>query len=181
MIKIKRPNKKVAIITVVVLACAGIGGYALWQKHTNDDRKASGKTTNIGGINYGPPTDEDKKETEQHKKDLQQQNESQSSSASSNSSGLKQASVVITYASSSEVRGYVGNAFEDGGICTATFTKDSSKVTATSSGFMDVNKTTCTPIAINQGRLTSGSWNVVLSYRSSNYSGSSASQIINVP
>jgi hypothetical protein len=130
-------------------------------------------------VNYGPPTKEEIKETEQHKQELEKKLGTGNTPPPPSTS--KQANVIVTYASVSETRGYVGNVFEDGGTCTATFTKGSVKVSGTSSGITDVNKTTCPAIAIDPSKLSSGDWTVVLSYSSSTASGTSESKTVSVP
>jgi uncharacterized protein YxeA len=170
MNKLFGTKKRTVITLLVVLLIAG-GGYFAW--HQNHKPKPLG----VGEVNYGGPTEAEKKEAEDHKKQLEKdQHNSQSSG-----NAAQNATVVITYLSSSEARGYITNVLEDGGTCTITLTKGSSKVTASSTGIMDVNKTTCGPMSISPGQLTSGDWTAVLSYTSSKANGSSAPQKLSVP
>lgn len=164
-------SKKKAAIAVVVLVIIGGGGYVAWHQ-THKPKKTLG----IGQVNYGPPTSAEKKETEQHKQELENNQNNQSSG-----NQAPKANVVITYLSTTEARGYVTNVLEDGGTCTITLTKGSAKVTASSTGIMDVNKTTCGPMSIDQSQLSSGDWTAVLSYSSSKATGSSAAQTLSVP
>lgn len=135
------------------------------------------KPVGLGEINYGPATKAEKKETEEHKKNLEKQVGSNDSTTKSEVPEGK-ANVVVTYVSSTESRGYVSNVFEDGGTCTITYTKGSQKVTGSSEGIMDVNKTTCPTITVPV--LSSGDWTAVLSYSSPKISGSSAPQTVKV-
>lgn len=170
MLKIQGLSRTKKILLLVVLAVVvGAVGYGIWYKVADHP-----KPVGAGEINYGPPTKTEKKETEQHKKDLESQQ-------SSSDSQTGQATVVITYLSTTEARGYVSGVFEDGGTCTLTLTKGTTKVSGTSTGISDVNKTTCGPISIQSGQLTSGDWNAVLSYKSDTASGSSTTQSLRVP
>lgn len=141
------------------------------------------QNTGSAGVNYGPPSDAEKKETEQFKKDLEKKTTTQSSPSNS-SSASKQANVTMSYANyeSNQVSsaGFVNNVFEDGGVCTLTLSKGSTKITGTSTGLQDVNKTTCSPINIDRSKLGPGEWSAVLSYSSSSASGSSPARIVNV-
>jgi hypothetical protein len=165
-------KKKVALVVAAVVIVAGGGAFAWHQTHKP-------KPVPIGGVNYGGPTKAEKKETEAHKKSLEQ-NEGDNQKPST-TNGKINAGVVITYLSATEARGYATNVVEAGGNCTLTLTKDSAKVTATSSAIDDVNKSTCGPISISQGQLSSGTWTAVLSYSSDKAAGSSPSQKLNVP
>jgi hypothetical protein len=167
--KLSRIGKKKIIIGLVVIVAVG-GAAAAWALTRNDNPKP----LKVGEVNYGPPTKAEKKETEEHKQQLEN-NQNQSTDAK------PKIGVVITYLSKTEARGYATGVFEDGGTCTLTLTKGSAKVTGISTGIMDVNKTTCGPISIDQSQLTSGNWTAILSYSSSTGSGSSESQTLSVP
>lgn len=168
--KLARFGKKKIIISVIVIALVG-GGVAYAIIKHNDKPKPLG----IGQVNYGPPTSAEKKETDQHKKQLEENQNNQSSDSK------PKIGVVITYLSTTEARGYASGVFEDGGTCTLTLTKGSSKITGTSTAVADVNKSTCGPISIDQSQLSSGTWTAVLSYSSPSGTGSSESQTLNVP
>jgi hypothetical protein len=168
--KLSRIGKKKIIIGLVVVVLAG-GGTAVWALTRNDNPKP----LKVGEVNYGPPTKAEKKETDEHKKQLEDDQNNQSTDSK------PKIGVVITYLSKTEARGYATGVFEDGGTCTLTLTKGSAKITGTSTGIMDVNKTTCGPISIDQNQLTPGDWTAVLSYSSASGSGSSESQKLNVP
>lgn len=182
-------NKKTIVILVVILLVIGLAAAYYF---TNHDKNTSGKgsgqpTTNIGGINYGPPTEQDKAEADQRKQTLQNQSGSTATQSSGNATSVTtQAAVTITFVNYSnsavQAAGFVGNVFEDGGNCTLTISKGSSKVSATSTGFKDVNKTTCPPITINRSQIPQGGdWSAILSYNSSKASGSSTPKTISVP
>lgn len=167
-------NKRNLIIIIATLLLLGGVAGAFILKNKN-------KPSGIGpdGINYNPPTEAEKKETEQFKKDLEARTNNQTNNASS------QANVTMTYLTYQDNKvssaGFINNVFEDGGTCTLTLTKGSAKVSAASTGLQDVNKTTCPSISIERSKLQSGEWSAVLSYSSSTISGSSSARSINVP
>ena len=96
------------------------------------------------------------------------------------------ADVVMTYGlydaptSSVVVSGYVGNAVEDGGVCTLTLTQGSSVVTAETSGAADARTTSCGALSIDRSRLSAGTWSAVLGYASSTTTGASTALMIEV-
>lgn len=147
---------------------------------TADQNNQPNNTKN--GINYAPPTEEEKQEAVQHKQDISQKIDPQSKPSSNPASDSNQASVVITslFVENGKVRGagIIGNIFEEGGTCTLTLTKGSEKLSGTSQGIQDVNKTTCPPIYI---KASGGQWAAVMSYNLQGVSGTSPPQTINVP
>lgn len=159
------------IAGIVVLALIA-GGLWLWQSNDQKAKNAAGQTA--------PSIQAEKENTEKFEKALQEQKKSggESVGGSSSNSNLAVANVILAAATTSETRGYVSNVLEDGGTCTATYTKGSTKVTGTSTGFVDVNKTTCAPIPISG--LSRGDWVVVLSYKSATASGASQAITLNV-
>lgn len=175
MFKNKKTNKnaKVVISVCIILVIATVGIW-LWQKPGGKTTPADSAEGN--SINYSPPTDQEIKETEQNKKELEDRSHSGSGS---NQPSNASANAILTRVSSTEASGYISNVFEDGGTCTIVITKGSTKVTASSTGFKDVNKTSCSPL--NYSTLGSGDWSAVLSYNSSTISGSSAALPVKVP
>jgi len=70
---------------------------------------------------------------------------------------------------------------EEGGTCTATATKGSKKVTVTQSADYNVNRVECGGLRFDRANLSSGSWNVTVSYLSKKFTGTSASTTVKVP
>src|SRR4030095_16005060 len=181
--KIKRALNKKTLLVIVAILIATVG--VVWFVNRGDDTPSTSNSQPDSSINYGPPTEEEKQETERHKQELEDKLGSDNSSTPAPPSG-SQASIVMTYATYTnggvEASGFVSNVFEDGGTCTLTLSKGSLSVTGNSQGFVDVNKTSCPPIVINRSQIPeSGDWTAVLSYSSSSAKGSSSSQTINVP
>lgn len=168
-----RRKKTLIIVAVVALAiAAGVVGFFAVKHFTQDKAELP-----VGGVNYDPPTSAEKKEAEEHKKELEEQANTTTSGANANAT----ATVTITYLSVSETRGFVSGVVEEGGTCTLTLIKGSTKVTATSTAIDDVNKTTCGPISVDPSKLSSGEWDATLSYTSPTISGTSATTKLKVP
>ena len=70
---------------------------------------------------------------------------------------------------------------EQGGVCTATATKGSKKVTVTQQADYNVNRTECGGLRFDLADLSSGSWKVVVSYSSKKYTGTSPTTTVKVP
>ncbi len=151
---------------LLILLLAGFG-WAHWHNK-------SSPTTTTGG-NLSPTTAAEQQAATDTKNKIVQDQKNQ---AATPSVGTKNVSVVITSATSTDVRGYAYGVFEDGGTCTATATKGSQTFTKASVGFKNVSYTSCSPIHWDSS-LTPGSWIINLSYKSATAQGS-ASQVIEV-
>lgn len=88
--------------------------------------------------------------------------------------------VLITSAEASTVRAQVSGVVEDGGICTATYIKGSDVYKRTSTGMANVSYTQCQPIRPEAGKLTKGTWKVVVDYNSNEGKGSSLESAITI-
>ncbi len=166
-------NKKILLIAgITAIAIAGLGGYALMSN--KDDVK-----TTPSGVRLTPPTEQELSETEQRKKDLARAQEQAKANPEAGST-KKQVSVVITNASQSTVNSYVSGVFEDGGICTATFTSGAKSLTKTSVGFPNASYTQCPPVNLEAGFLSPGQWKVTVGYSSATAEGTSLVQTIEV-
>lgn len=148
-----------------VLALALIAGGAwLWYASAQEAKDAAGQTAQS--------IEAEKESTEEFEKKLQEQKSNDSTGrTTSEASNLTVANVILGAATETEMRGYISNVLEEGGICTASYTKGSTVITGTSKGFVDVNKTTCPPISVTG--LSRGDWTATLSYKSATASGKS--------
>lgn len=149
---------------LLILLLAGFG-WAHWHKPS--------PTTTTGAGNLTPATAVEKQETADHKDQIIEEQKNQTAPPSSS---IKNVSVVITGATSTDVRGYASGVFEDGGTCTATATKGSQTITKTSAGFKNVSYTSCLPIYWDSP-LARGSWTINLSYKSATAQGSNGQTI----
>jgi cytoskeletal protein RodZ len=169
----KRKNKlskisKPLLITGLVLVL-GLSSYAFLNHKHNNSSNTTSKPNNSSpnsNINYGPPSNAEKQETQAHKDELAQSDHSQPPPPTS--SGKRAVTPRITSTEGSQVYAYVPGVFEDGGTCTATFTQGTQKIVKTSQGFANATYTSCSPIS-----RPSGAWTVIVSYSSSTAEGSS--------
>jgi Na+-transporting methylmalonyl-CoA/oxaloacetate decarboxylase gamma subunit len=77
-----------------------------------------------------------------------------------------------------EATAFVSGVLEPG-TCTLTLTSGATTVTAQSPAAPDATTTTCAPVDVPRSRLSAGTWQAVVSYRSSTSEGtSSASQVV---
>jgi hypothetical protein len=189
MKKIHTKTRKILVFATIsiVVVCASIGTVLYFNR-------GGGPTTTGGsGVNLNPPTEQDKKETAEFKKALEdklntggQSDSSPSPAPAPNTDTTPSLMVTLSYISPSaqtvQAGGYLTGILEDNGTCTLTLTKGSLRATGTSTGFIDVNKTTCPQISIERSQLSqSGQWTAVLSYKSTKASGASAPQAVNIP
>ncbi len=143
--------------------------------------KAPQKTSSNGTINYGPPTEQEKKETEEFK-DRQGTN---SGTTSPSTPGQKKSVVpVITSWGQDpttkivDASGYVAGIYEAGGNCTLTLEKSGQKITESKEAIKDAQTVSCGVIKIDSGRLSAGIWSATLTYSSSTSQGTS--QAVNI-
>lgn len=168
--------KKLAVLLIcVTLVATGIVAY------TNYRKKAEVPTANGQTIIYAPATDEEKKNNDINKERIVANNNIQDTPTQTPGSNTQKKSVtpIITNTSSS-INAYIPGIFEEGGVCTASFTKASITKTKTSVGFQNVSYTQCSPIVLENNFLSTGQWVVTVSYNSASASGASASQTIEV-
>ena len=172
---------------VVVLVASGVAFMLYLNSNKDNNTVTANNPSSIDGINYGPPTEQEKQETEQFKKDQEakQDTNTDSQTGSTPSQQNGSANIVITNLQSSSqavtASGFISNVFEDGGTCTLNLTLGGQKVSGQSKGITDVNKTTCPEITIQRSAIPqAGQWTATLSYSSSKITGTSASQIIQI-
>lgn len=187
MKKIQTKTRKILVFTTMslIVVCASIGTMLYFN------RKVEPPTTGGNGVNLNPPTAQDKKETAEFKKALEDTHSTSgqtnpTSTPTSNTDATANLGVTLSYINPSaqtvQAGGYVTGVLEENGTCTLTLTKGSLRVTGTSTGFIDVNKTTCPQISIERSQLSqNGQWTAVLSYKSTKASGASAPQTVNIP
>ena len=175
----KYNSKKIALIGFLVLTLAVIyfsTAYftrALWP-FKGSSKENSSLLMNGEKINYSGPTQEERKSSQDSKKNSGTTN---STNSPDNKSGQKVA-VAVTYSSTHdeivEVRAFTPSVIEGDGVCHAVFTKGTQTVEATAKAFIDSSTTQCNPIFIDLSKFPEkGSWSLVVSFLSSNASGSS--------
>ena len=156
------------IIPIAVLLVAAVA----IARSSGQDSAGSGNSTNppTPPVNMSPPTAQERQETENHKQQIAQQ-QSQSKPPSP-SPGNSQVTPIITEATKDRVLAYISGVVEDGGTCTATATNGTSTVTATATAFHDATTTDCPPLNFSPA-LSSGTWDIYVTYSSTTHSGQS--------
>lgn len=181
--RVSKKKKKLPtfiLIGVVVVAC---GALIFVLVRRDSPAVPSTDSVSQGGINYGPPTEEDKAAVEQNKQELSQGQTTAPTTPAPDGRTVR--TPIITYAqqydANIETTGYIPGVFEDGGTCKATFSKGSLRVVKESAGFADVNRTSCTPIVVPVTEFAEkGKWTVAISYESSSSTGVSTSVEVEV-
>ncbi len=163
-----RPALLVAVL--VLLGVAAFVGYRSTRAKPPTDTAGQQQPEESNGIDMSPATEEEK----QQAADRKQSSSTPTPAPSPAPDGRLTVTPVITSVSDSGLRGFVSGVVEDGGTCTATFTKGSFVFTKTSEGFADASNTVCKFIAVQRSDFaTSGTWSATLSYSSETASGTS--------
>lgn len=180
----KRSNfltKKKALAFLVALGVITAGLWALDTKGiidlpflsaANDSAEAQN-----GDINYGPPSAEEKQETEDFK--AAQGQKPADTSAPPNQAAKKTATPVISswgqnpQTKDIEVSAFVSDVYEEGGTCTLTLERNGQKVSEAKSAILNAQNISCGFITISRNKLTAGTWQARVSYSSANAEGTS--------
>jgi hypothetical protein len=180
---IPRVSKKVLLPAIAILI---VGTASLWWVQ-QDSKTSSQQTAKVEGsqedINFDPPTKEEKEGNDQNKTAIEQRDKLEQPGTSP--AQTREVKPTITFAdqygTQVEVGGYVNSVVEDGGTCTARFTRGSSSFSKTSVGVRNASSTNCPVITADVSEFSSkGTWSVVLSYASSSVAGSSDSKNLEV-
>lgn len=172
--------KKVLPILLSLVALAGIVLALEVTSTTHFLHKASSKDVSTDITNATPATNADRVDTETQKNikpSSNTPNQQNTGKSSTTSSDLKSVNVEITTYTSTgvSVNGFVTGVVEDNGVCTLTATaaSDGKVLTATHIGEANATNTTCGMTTINRSKFHSGTWTLVLSYKSATAEGSS--------
>jgi hypothetical protein len=175
-------TKKLIVISATALAVAVVGVlFTIRANHQASQVVLA--PDNTDGINYEPATEEEKQQAEDNKDKLTDRinQESQQPTGSKRQVNVQITSAEQTGSGEIEIYAYVSGVTENGGTCTALFTKDGEKVAKTSVGVQDATTTLCTPIRFPKTELPStGNWSIVMGYTSSVAEGSSSPSEIKV-
>lgn len=173
-------NRKLVIAIVGVLIVIAFAGLFIYKK--THHKVATLEPTPATKIDLSPATPEEQQDSNQHKEDTLKED---TPATTPGADGQRTVSVVIVDASQVdsdvEVRSFVSNIIEDGGICKATFTKGSRSFTRQSTGVQDATTTRCGRIVAPVSDFTEkGMWNVTVQYNSSKATGVSSSAAFEV-
>lgn len=186
MTKIKKPSKKVLLVLAALIVLAGAGGAFYFNKANNSGQTAQNPTIQEGKINLDPPTEEDAKRVDANKKKVEARQEQEKiQAAAPPSSSKKQVKPVITYAGqygqAVEVGAGVNGIFEDGGVCTATFSKGALSFTKSVNAVKNMSAVDCPVMSAGSGEFAQkGVWNITVNYSSATAAGDSDARQVEV-
>lgn len=186
--KIKKQSKKIILfgaVAVVLAAITGASIVAILQNQRNDVSKpASDTSEQKDTINLDPPTKEDVKRVDDNKQSIIDR-EQQQATPPPTSTGKKTVIPTITYAGqygqAIEVGAYVTGIFEEGGSCTATFSKGSISFSKSVAAVRSANAVDCPVMSANASEFSQkGSWSVTVTYSSPTATGVSEAKTVEV-
>lgn len=177
----KRLKILVALL-VLLLICAGVYFVYAYTLHGNN----APKQRSVNSTNYGPATEEQKKAgatTKQNSDSGKQLGGSEQPPAPTPIPGSSQRSVSMTITTANQngstfqARVLIG-AVINSGICTATFSKTGQTTVIKTAGVQPfANSSTCQGFDIPVSELSSGIWNLTISYSGSDYTGTVSKNI----
>jgi hypothetical protein len=167
-------SRKRLVIAIVVGLLVLAGAYLFLRK---DDPPYV-----QDGINFAPPTEQEKQEAEEHKKEVEKQIEIENQPQPG---GKKAVTPAISYAGQYgdviEVSSFVPGIFEDGGTCTVKLTQGSSVITRDVTGVKDATTTRCPVASVPRSELPSGgTWQATVTYSSNSAEGTSGASSFEV-
>lgn len=174
----KSVKKRLLIILAVVLLLTGI---VLVLHVTNiitlPFLRSASNDSKDSGINYGPPTEEEKKAGDETKNT--DQSKPLTANPSPNTPAKQPVTPVIVNIGQEDdtknvtARGLIPGIFESGGICTLILTKAGQSVSGSNPAVVDAQSITCGQLEVDRAKLSSGTWSAVISYTSGTYEGKS--------
>lgn len=184
MMKIQnKKSSKKRIVPLVIIGIVLIGAaVAAWIITTQNAKDNS-------GINYNPPTQEQKDAGQQTKEDNNKPQTGTDGGTApdvpTGSDGKKSVTPTIVdagnYGQNVEVRALVPGVTESDGTCTAELTQGSQKVSKSSAATASASSTQCAMITISQAEFSSkGTWSLVVTYSSKESSGRSTPRDVSI-
>lgn len=174
-------KNKVITITIVLILVTVVGAYYLFiitrESAPINDSKNNDTQASLEIIKESPATDQEKAESQTAKEELV----NNPNTRVIESGGRKQINVVITDYSPTVIGSFIEGVVEDGGVCTATFTKDSSSFNKVVSAIANVSTSQCERVSLSPSDFPSkGLWSASISYSSSSSTGTSQPVTINI-
>lgn len=174
----KNTRKAGVIIAALLIFLAGVLAVleVSGTTHVFKSPDTADNTGIPGPINYGPPTEAEKQDSESHK---DAPSDKTGENSPSQTHGQKTVEVAITTWTQKDnniqVNGFVSGVVEDGGVCTLTLTSSTTgkQVSSSRSAVANATNTSCGASTIAVSRLSPGEWQAVLSYSSSTSTGKS--------
>lgn len=180
-IRSKKTKKRTTVLlSVAVLILAAL--LALYLLVIRDDTVSNSPPTD--GINYNPPTNEEKAAGDLIKDSVDEEDARQNNSGEDTDNDKKTVSVIITdasqYDNKVEVRSFIPNHFHDG-TCIIKFTKLNYELTKKTPAYRDVSSTICTNPDISRSEFQeNGDWKVEVKYESEDAEGVSETQTVTI-
>lgn len=162
----------IVIICVIVVAGTGFALHGRKNKEnvTPDETPVAQQTPET--INFDPPTEEEKNQSEQHKQELIRQSQLGQTQPAPPKSVIPIITDASQYNDNIEVRAYVSGIIESGGKCNLTFTQGTQQLLRTVDGLPDAKVTRCNPAVIPKSTFPAlGQWTLIISYSSQQSSG----------
>lgn len=179
------PRRVISLILVLTLFA---GTLLLYKRGSINlpflkDRRVESVPNN--GINYGPPSEEEKKETQSFKEDLGNQSDTPAITPNPASNKKSVTPVISSWGQNRqtknvEIGGYVPGILENGGTCKLTLKNSGQEITESKVANPDAQSTSCGLITIVRSRLSAGTWTATLSYISSTSEGTSQPTLLGV-
>ena len=164
------------IICITILLTPNILKSISFFKLDSKNKKPNG-TENF--INYSPPTDDEKNETNSKKDSLSNKSISATPSIKGSGSNKRNVRPILSswgrnpQTNDIEAAAYVPDTLELDGVCTLTLSKNDVSVSESKSASPDAQNVSCGFIAISRNKLSPGTWNVIMNYSSSSSIGTS--------
>lgn len=176
MNKISRKQIVILSATVVVIAVI-LGSVSLKRLHSQQTSSARDKN----GISQSRTPQDIALENQLNKDPSRKSGATQSDKPASpkidSSTNLQKVNVILTNSNVSgsmvSASGFVSNVVESRGVCTYIFTKQDVSIKKTSATLPNATSTTCTTVQFPVSELSSGTWQVSLSYASDTSAGDS--------
>lgn len=177
-------NKK--ILAVLLIVALGVVIFIVLKPNPTD-RTDLTVTESGQEINLNPPTEDEENSGDEVKSEIVEREKARNNSANSGSE-KRQVTPVITYADQVnpkghgpvEVGAYVGNVFEDEGICTLTLSRGDVTRNKDVKAVKGAQSMDCPVMSVDTSGLVAGTWTATVSYGSSSSYGTSVTRSINV-
>lgn len=176
MVKIKSQNnnlknKRLGAIVIIVIIALLAGGFYFYKSQQDKSASPNDMGSLEEPINFSPPSEQEKSEGDRRKQEIEDQqnaaNQTQSNAAKKQVTPIISSWGQNSSDKSAEVSGFLTEVYEEGGTCTLTMQKGSTKVTSSASkAFKDARTTNCGLLSIPRSKLSAGSWEATIEYSS---------------
>ncbi len=169
------------IVIIIVLALIMVSGIMVWQHFSSNKKNQSITDTPTDNINYDPPTKEEQQAGDTQKDQTIKDEDRRNNPPDQDS---KITPVVITdagqYDNTVEVRAFIPDHYEDG-VCTITFSQDTSKIQKSTPAYKDASTTICTnPLFPRSDFPYGGDWDLSVRYEAGNTKGTSEIKTVRI-